>query len=151
VEVEQDPVSGAVKVRKREKDELEEEMEEVKRKRLAKKGIVRRSQEEKRQLRRLREKKRKNKGKKITVENGEEEEKEFEGKVDPTFGDVVHAPPALPRLASAEARRPGAKSGLILAKKLDGKPSLARQAALESERQRVIEAYREIKRKKMQS
>ena len=64
--------TGQTKVVDREKDEVDLELEKKKNEKLAQKGIVRKSKEEKRVARRDREKKRKNKGKKT------EETLEFE-------------------------------------------------------------------------
>ena len=77
------------------------------------------------------------------------------------FGETVHAPPSITfknkKLDLAAERKP-ANSGLLLAKKFNGvqkkdkkdtkkapKPSLAKQAMMEKERQRVVEAYRALK------
>merc|ERR1719458_430041 len=75
----------------REKDEVELEEERKKIEKLAKKGIVRRTKEEKRVMRRQREKQRKNKKKKNT-----DEILDFNDlKDDVSFGDTVDAPPSL--------------------------------------------------------
>ena len=79
VEVKQDEVTGETSVRDREKDEVELEAEQKRVERLAKKGIVVRTKEEKRQLRRLKEKEKRMKKKrrlrkKLMTEDGEWQE-----------------------------------------------------------------------------
>jgi len=177
VEVQTDQHGGS-KVVDAELDEVDALVEEKKRKKLlAKKGIVVKSKEEKRKARREREKMRKNKKKRGFAAATESREAlqfdDFQDRVG--FGEVVHAPPTIAfknkkidataaeeiNTAGGE-RKPGAKSGLLLAKKLNGgggggaikkkkltvKPSMAKQAIMEAERQRVVDAYRAIKAEK---
>ena len=74
-------------------DELEQALEDKKQAKLAKKGILLRSKEEKRLQRRERERRRKHKNRR--QEEGEEEE-DFDQLADRVgFGEVVHAPPTL--------------------------------------------------------
>merc|ERR1719431_808030 len=77
---------GNSKIVDREKDEVELEMEKKRNEKLARKGIVRKTKEEKRQARREREKKRKGK-----ASNGEHFD--FNHLQDNVgFGETVHAP-----------------------------------------------------------
>merc|ERR1719433_1338 len=157
VEVQRDQ-QGNSKVVDAEVDEIDQLMEEKKNKRLKnKKGIVVKSREEKRKLRREREKLRKNKKKNKNSEVSASFD-DFQDTVG--FGETVHAPPSISfknkKLDLDAAERKPANSGLLLAKKFNGgvkksaknaavKPSLAKQAIMEKERQRVVEAYRALK------
>jgi len=174
VEIQRDQ-TGESRVVDAEVDEVDAEAFKLKKEKLAKKGIVVRSKEEKRKLRREREKARKNKGKKGKSNKSNEEEDEptidfstFNDSVE--FGEVVHAPPTLQYKnkkieaaatqsdGQAVERKPG-RGDLLLKQKLGGgaagvskkakkalnKPSLARQAVMEKERERVVDAYRALK------
>lgn len=141
-----------------EEDVVEDVQFEKKKKKLAKKGIILKTKEEKRVARRAREKARKNKKK----SKKDDDFDDFRDSVE--FGEVVHAPPALSfknkklEAGGLEDRRPG-RGNLILKQRIDGaavikkpkapKPSLARQAMMETERQRVVEAYRALKAERM--
>jgi len=142
---------GQTRVEKHEKDELEMEIENKKKEKLAKKGIIVKSKEEKRKIRREREKKRKNKNKR-----NNEEFKDFSDYQDKVnFGETVDAPPTIKNLKS-EARRPGTKD-LLLNKMVGGvkkkkvKESLAKKVIMEKERQHAVELYRTLKAQKLQS
>ncbi|XP_059096734.1 coiled-coil domain-containing protein 137-like [Tigriopus californicus] len=175
VEVHDDPETGQTMVQDRPKDDLEEEIAAKKRAKLAKKGIVVRSKEEKRKIKRLKEKEKKLKKKrrlgKILNELGDDGEdfKEFEDfQDDIKFNDIVHAPPSLKGMrkkkkmptseneaSTSPAPVPAQKnknSTLLLAQKFKSKIksdkpeiSLARQHMLNQERVRVIQAYRSLK------
>ena len=138
-------------------------------KRLAKRGITVRTKEEKRQLRRLREKEKRMKKKrrlrkKLMTEDGEWQEeraKDFDdlddgrdgGRVG--FNEVAMQPPSLKSAAKMRKRpdngdgKVGKNKKLLLSSKLkkSSKPqlSLARKQILESERERVIQEYRNLK------
>merc|ERR1712059_164108 len=142
---------GNSRVVDREKDEVELEIEKKKSEKLAKKGIVRKSKEEKRQARREREKKRKNKNK------SSEEHLDFNDLKDSvTFGDTVDAPPSLnfKNFVKNSSTKPAAegKSELILKKKageglVSKKPklSMAQKVLVEKDRQHVVDLYRKLK------
>ena len=166
---------GKSVVMDRQKDEVEQEQEKKKIEKLAKKGIVRRTKEEKRVLRRQREKQRKNKNKK----NGDDEDLHFHDlKDDVAFGDVADAPPSLKfkNFEKNHSTKPAAegKAGLLLhsISEHDGgkvkkiKLSMAQQVAsqlllllleavsfvhsllqvrVEADRQSVVEQYRKMK------
>ena len=129
-------------------------------KRLAKRGISVRTKEEKRQLRRLKEKEKRMKKKrrlrkKLMTEDGEWQEeraKDF-GDLDGdkvNFNEVAMQPPSLKSAAKMrkvdKIDKDGKNKKLLLSKKLK-KPqiSLARKQILESERERVIQEYRNLK------
>merc|ERR1712083_152551 len=104
----------------REKDEVELEEEKKKIEKLAKKGIVRRTKEEKRVMRRQREKQRKNKKKKNT-----DEILDFNDlKDDVSLGDTVDAPPCLnfKGFSKDHSSRPaeGGKAELLLSGTKEG-------------------------------
>jgi len=143
--------TGQTKVVDREKDEVDLELEKKKNEKLAQKGIVRKSKEEKRVARRDREKKRKNKGKKT------EETLEFEDFQDTvSFGETVDAPPTLKfrKFMKNSSSKPAAegKSQLILQKEVNGvkkaKLSMAQKVTVEKDRQHVVEMYRQLKAQK---
>jgi hypothetical protein len=144
VEVRTDEQGKAVVV-DREKDEVELEEERKKTAKLAKKGIVRKTKEEKRVLRRQREKDRKNKGNKSKKPS---EDLDFcDLKDDVAFGDMVDAPPTLKfkNFEQSSSSRPAGdgKAGLLLAKKQ--KLSMAQQVRVEADRRSVVEQYRQRK------
>ena len=135
-------------------------------KRLAKRGITVRTKEEKRQMRRLREKEKRMKKKrrlrkKLMTEDGEWQEeraKDFDdlddgrdGRVG--FNEVAMQPPSLKSAAKMRKKpdgdgKVGKNKKLLLSSKLKkSKPqlSLARKQILESERERVIQEYRNLK------
>ena len=138
-------------------------------KRLAKRGITVRTKEEKRQLRRLREKEKRMKKKrrlrkKLMTEDGEWQEeraKDFDDLDDGRdggragFNEVAMQPPSLKSAAKMRKRpddgdgKVGKNQKLLLSSKLkkSSKPqlSLARKQILESERERVIQEYRNLK------
>lgn len=168
VEVKQDEVTGETSVRDREKDEVELEAEQKRVERLAKKGIVVRTKEEKRQLRRLKEKEKRMKKKrrlrkKLMTEDGEWQEErakdfgDLDGD-DVSFNEVAMQPPSLKSAAKMSkvkakkakgdegAGKAGKNQKLLLSKKLK-KPqiSLAKKQILEEERLRVIQEYRNLK------
>merc|ERR1719319_2128124 len=154
VEVSTDENGKAV-VKDKEKDELELE-EKKKIEKLAKKGIVRRTKEEKRVIRRQRAKQRKNKKKKNT-----DEILDFSDlKDDVSFGDTVDAPPSLnfKGFSKDHSSRPaeGGKAKLLLSgikegqeeegkRKKNVKLSMAQQVILERERASVVAQYRQRK------
>ena len=139
-------------------------------KRLAKRGITVRTKEEKRQLRRLREKEKRMKKKrrlrkKLMTEDGEWQEeraKDFDDLDDGRrdggragFNEVAMQPPSLKSAAKMRKKpdngdgKVGKNKRLLLSSKLkkSSKPqlSLARKQILESERERVIQEYRNLK------
>lgn len=156
IELRVDPKTGQQTMVKAEKTEEEKLEFEKQRKRLAKKGIHLKTEEEKRQLRRQHEKKRKMRGKHSKIEEMEALNfSDFQDK--PEFGEVVDAPPEI-KFKARKAEKLVKKdnfSGLLLAKKLQndgGKKkkkiqdlSLAKKAKMEQERERAIEAYRAIR------
>ena len=100
----------------REKDEVELEEEKKKIERLAKKGIVRKTKEEKRVLRRQREKQRKNKKKGVHTSDN----LDFNDfKDDVAFGDRVDAPPTLNfrGFEKSSSSKPAENGGLLLSQK----------------------------------
>lgn len=166
VEVHHDVVTGEARITDRPKDEVDAEVEEARRKRLAKKGITVKSKEEKRQARRQKEKEKRMKKKRrlrkqLLNADGEWEDEEavvdFDDMKDPVgVNEVADAPPTLKGLA--EARKPAKNSSLLLHKKLEkagartmksGKVSMAKKQMLETERQRVIDYYRNMKAGKL--
>eukprot|EP00088_Acartia_fossae_P056934 TRINITY_DN6637_c0_g1_i11.p1 TRINITY_DN6637_c0_g1~~TRINITY_DN6637_c0_g1_i11.p1 ORF type:complete len:319 (-),score=82.77 TRINITY_DN6637_c0_g1_i11:129-1043(-) len=165
VELQRDQM-GNTKVVEAEPDELEEIVDSHKKKKLAKKGIVLKSKEEKRQLRREREKKRKARQKRGGTNKQPADAKDFDDFEDKqVFGDTVHAPPSLNfKMRNMEEKMAGKASSLLLAQKLSKKQdggggvvkkakkehlSMAKKAMLEKERQRVVEAYRALKADKI--
>jgi len=145
-------------------DHIDPILAEKRRKRLARKGVIVKSADEKRAAKRAREKKRKNKKNR----SNEDETLDFtDFKDNPDFGEVVHQPPELNfKSKRLDADKPG-KNDLLLKKKLNSdngggggvqknqpkkaKPSMAKQVMMEKERQRVVEAYRALKADKMSS
>lgn len=151
---------GNQKVIDQPKDEVTLEMEEKRKKKLAKKGIVVRSKEEKRVLRREREKKRKNKNKKNLKDKDYKEFSDFQDNVE--FGETVHAPPTITGKYGNDTKTTGQKE-LLLNKSFEGKKdklvgvkkakvkqSLAKKVIMEKERQRVVDLYRVMKAQKIQ-
>ena len=138
------------------------EIEKVKNKHRHKKGIVIRTKEEKRQIRRAKDKERKAKKKKNKDDLFIDfDHSKFSDNV--KFNEVVHAPPQnLLNVENYAERRPGKQKNLLLIKKLPRKTSdnyacakaknspvsLARKNVLEQERIRVIEQYRKLKKTK---
>merc|ERR1719264_160038 len=136
----------------REKDEVELEEEKKKIEKLAKKGIVRRTKEEKRLLRRQREKQRKNKNKKGS-NNDSLDFNDF--KDDVAFGDTVDAPPTLKfrGFEKSSSSKPAEGGGLLLSQKQvenssnepkakKVKLSMAQKVNMERERLNVVAQYR---------
>ena len=141
------------------------EMERVKNKKRGKKGIVIRTKEEKRKIRREKDKERKKKKKKIKPDTEnifDFDNAKFSDRV--KFNEVVHAPPEnLGKTGSYTDRKPGQQPNLLLTKMLNkgrakdkskttspkhSSISLARKCMLEEERKRVIEQYRKSKNKR---
>ena len=171
IDLVQDETNGKTKFVEREKDELDEHMHKLKAEKLAKKGIVLKSKEEKRKEKRLKEKeKRLKKKRKSYKKMQEEEEEDFDDEPEKIeFNDVVQAPPSkLQGVKNNEARRPGQSKGLLLLSeqnmKVKGKPvakvkdtkakkkfkqkmSMARQQMFEIDRNSIIEQYRAFKQK----
>ncbi len=110
----------------------------------------------KRQLRRLKEKEKRLKKKRKQWKKMQDDEGVGQNPSDkaqaPKFNEVALAPPELGRAS----RKPGAKDNLLLKAKLQkglvnpkknvGKMSLAKQQMLKDERERVIAAYRGLKK-----
>merc|ERR1712181_59687 len=119
---------------------------------LAKKGIVRRSKEEKRVMRRQREKMRKNKNKRGS--NNAEDKPDFDDfKDDVAFGDTVDAPPTLKfrGFEKSSSSKPAEGGGLLLSQKDNRsnepkakkvKLSMAQKVNMERERLNVVAQYR---------
>lgn len=178
VDVVDDPVTGKSIVKDREKDEIDQLIHSKKAAKLKKKkGIVVKTKEEKRAIRRLAEKEKRLKKKrrlgKILNELGSDDEdfKEFEDFRDEvSLNEVAMAPPTLGpikgKMAAKKAERAEktgcanvAHSDLLLSKQFGSKKnlkksggndvSLARKHMLDLERERVMEAYRSMKVKKM--
>merc|ERR1719234_1628684 len=136
----------------REKDEVEVEEEKKKIEKLAKKGIVRRSKEEKRVMRRQREKMRKNKNKKGSKNTAEN--LDFDDfKDDVAFGDTVDAPPTLKfrGFEKSSSSKPAEGGGLLLSQKDTSsnepkakkvKLSMAQKVNMERVRLNVVAQYR---------
>eukprot|EP00092_Neocalanus_flemingeri_P041802 GFUD01045530.1.p1 GENE.GFUD01045530.1~~GFUD01045530.1.p1 ORF type:complete len:296 (-),score=105.52 GFUD01045530.1:5-892(-) len=152
VDVQMDKETGQSRVVEREKDEVDLEIEKKRDAKLAKKGIVRKSKEEKRVARREREKSRKNKGKKSDESL---DFNDFQDNVE--FGETVDAPPTLQfkKFMKNASSKPGAKEGkseLLLKKGVNGvkkaKLSMAQKVTVEKNRQHVVEMYRQIKSQK---
>merc|ERR1719350_2700928 len=147
----QTDAQGKSMVVDREKDEVELEEEKKKIERLAKKGIVRKTKEEKRVLRRQREKQRKNKKKGVNISDN----LDFNDfKDDVAFGDRVDAPPTL-NFRGFEKRsssKPAGNGGLLLSQKSNenndsikskkSKLSMAQKVRIERERSHVVAQYR---------
>merc|ERR1711925_61929 len=141
--------TGKSTVVDREKDEVEIEIEKKKDKKLAKKGIIRKSKEEKRVARREREKNRKNKNRKSDQAL---DFNDFQDNV--TFGETVDAPPTLKfkKFVKNASSKPAAegKAELLLNKGVNGvkkaKLSMAQKVAVEKNRQHVVEMYRQKKK-----
>lgn len=137
----------------REKDEVEVEEEKKKIEKLAKKGIVRRSKEEKRVMRRQREKMRKNKNKKGSNSNAADNLDFDDFKDDVAFGDTVDAPPTLKfrGFEKSSSSKPAEGGGLLLSQKDKSsnepkakkvKLSMAQKVNMERERLNVVAQYR---------
>jgi len=139
----------------REKDEVELEEEKKKIEQLAKKGIVRRTKEEKRVMRRQREKMRKNKNKKGSNNADNLDFNDF--KDDVAFGDTVDAPPTLKfrGFEKSSSSKPAEGGGLLLSQKhlekdkslnepkaKKVKLSMAQKVNMERERLNVVAQYR---------
>jgi len=137
----------------REKDEMELEEEKKKIEQLAKKGIVRRTKEEKRVLRRQREKMRKNKNKKGKNNADNLDFNDFKDNV--AFGDIVDAPPTLKfrGFEKSSSSKPAEGGGLLLSQKQKDnslnepkakkvKLSMAQKVNMERERLNVVAQYR---------
>merc|ERR1719362_1170614 len=137
----------------REKDEVELEEEKKKIEKLAKKGIVRRTKEEKRVLRRQREKMRKNKSKRGSNNADNLDFNDF--KDDVAFGDTVDAPPTLKfrGFEKSSSSKPAEGGGLLLSQKQmenssnepkakKVKLSMAQKVNMERERLNVVAQYR---------
>merc|ERR1719222_788558 len=136
----------------REKDEVELEEEKKKIEKLAKKGIVRRTKEEKRVLRRQREKMRKKKKK----GSNNADNLDFDDfKDDVAFGDTVDAPPTLKfrGFEKSSSSKPAEGGGLLLSQKQmenssnepkakKVKLSMAQKVNMERERLNVVAQYR---------
>merc|ERR1712029_1157059 len=117
-------------------DEVELEEEKKKIERLAKKGIVRKTKEEKRVLRRQREKQRKNKKKGVNI------------------SDRLDAPPTLNfrGFEKSSSSKPAENGGLLLSQKSNenndsikskkSKLSMAQKVRIERERSHVVAQYR---------
>merc|ERR1719383_877057 len=146
---------GNTKMVDTELDEVDQIAFDQKKAKLAKKGIVLKSKEEKRVARRAREKARKNKKKGGQPSEDIVDFADFKDSVE--FGEVVHQPPDISfNHKRLDEDRPGRKN-LLLKQKLGGgavkkskkdKPSMARQVVIDAERQRVVEAYRALKAQK---
>merc|ERR1719495_2312463 len=135
----------------REKDEVELEAEKKLTEKLAKKGIVRKTKEEKRVLRRQREKQRKNKKKGVNISDN----LDFNDfKDDVAFGDRVDAPPTLKfrGFEKSSSSKPAENGGLLLSQKSNenndsikskkSKLSMAQKVRIERERSHVVAQYR---------
>merc|ERR1719500_2477937 len=135
----------------REKDEVELEKKKIEK--LAKKGIVRRTKEEKRVLRRQREKMRKKKNKKGSNNADNLDFDDF--KDDVAFGDTVDAPPTLKfrGFEKSSSSKPAEGGGLLLSQKQvenssnepkakKVKLSMAQKVNMERERLNVVAQYR---------
>merc|ERR1719361_2938757 len=120
VDVTDDPSTGTTRVQDREKDEVELEMEKIKNKKKAKKGIIVKSKEEKRLIRRAKDKERKRKKKGLNNhENNilDFDSAKFSDSV--KFNEVVHAPPEnLMKVQNYSERNSAQKNNLLLSKKL---------------------------------
>merc|ERR1719237_1731871 len=128
-------------------------VEKKKIEKLAKKGIVRRTKEEKRVLRRQREKMRKNKSKRGSNNADNLDFNDF--KDDVAFGDTVDAPPTLKfrGFEKSSSSKPAEGGGLLLSQKQtskDGissepkakKVKLSQKVNMERERLNVVAQYR---------
>merc|ERR1712098_36750 len=134
---------------------VDREMEEVEKKRidkLAKKGIVVRTKEEKRKAKQLKEKQRKMKKSGKTEEDFDENFESFKDEV--KFGERVDAPPTIKLSKFTPSSKPGAKK-LLLHKTLNqgskikkNTKSMAKKHAMEMERQKAVELYRQLKANK---
>ena len=119
VDLVRDEQSGKTKFVEREKDELDEHVNQLKAKKLEKKGIVLKSKEEKRKERRLKEKEKRMKKSNGVLKNVfkqiQHKEEDFDDSPErPEFNDIVHAPPSkLIGIKNNEARRPGKSKDLI--------------------------------------
>ena len=149
VDVQMD-ASGGTKIVDREMDEIDQEIEKKKNEKLAKKGIVVRSKEEKRKAKREKEKLRKMKRKGKPLEDVDDNFESLRDDVE--FGERVDAPPSIKLGKFTPSSKPGAKN-LLLHKTLNGNvkkktKSLAQKHSLEKERQKAVELYRQLKAKK---
>ena len=135
VDLVQDPESGHTKFIEREKDELEEHVDSIRAKKLAKKGIVLKTKEEKRALRRQKEKEKKLKKKRRAFKQNQKQAEDFNDLNDDfKFNDVVQEPPKLEKFAkNNEARRPGQQKDLLLLNKSSGKVANMRKSATEKD------------------
>merc|ERR1719384_723034 len=138
VDVQRD-ASGGTKIVDREMDEIDQEIEKKKIEKLAKKGIVVRSKEEKRKAKREKEKLRKMKRKGKPLEDVDENFESLRDDVE--FGERVDAPPSIKLSKFTPSSKPGAKN-LLLHKTLNGNvkkktKSLAQKHSLEKERQKA--------------
>jgi hypothetical protein len=132
--------------------QLDLEMEKKVKEKKAKKGIIVKSKEEKRALKRLKEKEKKMKKKRrlrklLDRDEGVKEFDDFKDNVQ--FNEIVHAPPSLKKLGNQTKPK---YSNLLLSKKLPqsgSEVSAAKQKILDEERLRVIEEYRKIKGSKL--
>jgi len=158
VELQRDE-QGNTKMVDAELNEVDQTLFDQKKAKMAKKGIVMKSKEEKRVARRAREKARKNKKKGKGGGEASEDIVDFgDFKDSVEFGEVVHQPPDISfNHKRLHDDKPG-KNNLLLKQKLTGgvvkkpkkdKPSMARQVVIDQERQRVVEAYRALKAQKM--
>ena len=143
------------------------EVEKLKNKRRHKKGIVIRTKEEKRQIRRAKDKEKKVKKRKNNSDNPQIDFDHSSFSDNVKFNEVVHAPPQnLFNVKNYAERRRDKQNNLLLIKKLQGKSnsnnlggvkvkqnsmSLARRNMLEQERKKVIEQYRQLKKMQYES
>lgn len=171
VEAELDIETGETRFKERQKDEvrktyrskypdissnfsckIDEEMDKIKAKKLAKKGIIVKSKEEKRKLKRLKEKEKKLKKKRRLRkqlmnadgewEVDEDKVRDFDDVKDKVaFNEVVQEPPRISGTNHGQTKR----KSLILNKKM----SLAKKQILESEREKAIADYRMVKRQRL--
>ena len=151
VDVTMDP-SGQTKIVDREMDEVEKEIEKKKIEKLAKKGIIVKTKEEKRKAKREKEKLRKNKKKGII-----DADKDFENLQDNIqFGERVDAPPTISLNKFPKASTNAGSKALILNRTLKNgggiakkkTQSMAQKVASERERLKVVAQYRQLKGQK---
>jgi len=144
--------TGETKIVDREMDEVEKDVEKKRIDKLAKKGIVVRTKEEKRKAKQLKEKQRKMKKSGKTEEDFDENFESFKDEV--KFGERVDAPPTIKLSKFTPSSKPGAKK-LLLHKTLNqgskikkNTKSMAKKHAMEMERQKAVELYRQLKANK---
>merc|ERR1719220_2045964 len=151
VDVKMDP-SGQTKIVDREMDEVEKEIEKKRIEKLAKKGIVVRTKEEKRKAKREKEKLRKNKKKENVLAD-----KDFENLQDNIqFGERVDAPPTIALKKFPKTTTNAGSKALILNRTLKNgggivkkkTQSMAQKVASERERLKVVAQYRQLKGQK---